>query len=132
MQLLQQLQSQAAKLDSAQAAIAQELKAQKQERGETLRRATLELALAELTHGRRDHTVKQSNADSPAHSLVSSRMYVCHQTYMLRRLFWHVSMLLLVCSCTLLPVAGLEAVQRASGTVAHDLSWVPNLCPGHP
>ncbi|DBA68833.1 TPA: hypothetical protein ACH3X2_013320 [Trebouxia sp. C0005] len=65
MQLLQQQQAQATKLDQAQAAIAQELKAQRRERGETLRRATLELALAELTHGRVDPA-----GPSAAHGLI--------------------------------------------------------------
>ena len=71
LQLLQQLQSQAAKLDSAQAAIAQELKAQRQERGETLRHATLELAPEDSAHGQRDHAVGQSNLHSPSRELVS-------------------------------------------------------------
>ena len=71
MQLLQQLQSQATKLDHAQTAIAQELRAQRRERGETLRRATLELALAELTHGRVDH-VGQNATRGLTRSLVSA------------------------------------------------------------
>ena len=74
MQLLQQLQSQATKLDHAQTAIAQELRAQRRERGETLRTATLELALAELTHGPVDH-VGQSAARGLTHTLV--RTYHC-------------------------------------------------------
>lgn len=71
MQLLQQLQSQATKLDLAHEAIAQELKAQRQERGETLRHATLELAPEDSTQRRRDHVVGQSNLHSPSRELVS-------------------------------------------------------------
>ncbi|KAL0019700.1 hypothetical protein WJX77_000036 [Trebouxia sp. C0004] len=69
MRLLQQLQAQATKLDQAQGAIAQELRAQRREGGETSRRATLELALAELTHGRVDH-VGQSEARGLTRTLI--------------------------------------------------------------
>ena len=55
MQLLQQLQSRAENLEEAQALMTQQLKAQKEEQGGTLRRATLELAIAEL-HSRRPET----------------------------------------------------------------------------
>ncbi len=74
MQLLQQLQSQATKLDHAQTAITQELRAQRRETGETLRRATLELALAELTHGRVDH-VGQSPARGLTRTLVQTSYF---------------------------------------------------------
>ena len=73
MQLLQQLQSQATKLEGAQTAIARELRAQRRERGETLRRATLELALAELTHGRVDHV-----GQSPARGLTRTLVQTCY------------------------------------------------------
>ena len=73
MQLLQQLQSQATKLEGAQTAITQELRAQRRERGETLRRATLELALAELTHGLVDHV-----GQSPARGLTRTLVWTCY------------------------------------------------------
>lgn len=71
MQLLHQLQSQATKLDLTQAATAQEPKAQRQGRGETLKQAMLELAPIEPTHAQRDHAVGQSNLHSPPRELVS-------------------------------------------------------------
>ena len=60
-QLLLQLQNRAGNLEEAQALTAQQLKAQKHDRGEVLRRATLELAIAELTRG-----AGESNSASPA------------------------------------------------------------------
>ncbi len=67
-QLLQQLQSRAANLETAQALTTQKLGALRQERGETLRRATLELAIAELANGK---LVKPAASHGPPRRLVS-------------------------------------------------------------
>ena len=75
-QMLRQLQTRAGNLEEAQALTAQQLKAQKKERGDTLRRATLELALAELAHGGKSNSASFASTCSQKHGMVSHEFQI--------------------------------------------------------